>query len=73
MVCNENLPREDIPHRSKIREGILDSWASEFQKLKEWLKVCSEHVIIFVTIITSHAPILVGLGEGIIYCRYLVR
>ena len=40
MICGGGrIPESEILHRSKLREGVLQSWLGEFKELKMRLKV----------------------------------
>jgi hypothetical protein len=55
LFLQETLQDKDIPHRTKIREAILEAWADAFQALKQELAVSSFH--------TSSIPQLKSLLE----------
>ena len=44
LLCGSKIPGIDIPHQSKVREGILNAWLVEFDKLKMEMKVSANKI-----------------------------
>jgi hypothetical protein len=40
MLLRESLQDSDIPHRDRVRQGIIDDWHKWFKGLQQELKVC---------------------------------
>jgi hypothetical protein len=40
MLLHPGLQDDDIPHRDKLREAIIDEWFKWFDGLKQELEVC---------------------------------
>ena len=68
-MLREELRDSDIPHRSKMRDRIMEVFKEHLAMLKSDMEVCSSHSSASTTYIIIY---LESIGEDFIYNGYVV-
>lgn len=69
LILLRNDLQAKIPHRTKLRELVVDAWRQYFQELKADLKVTTYTMLIHITYIRLHVE---SRWQNFIHDRYLV-
>src|SRR6266481_8186501 len=53
LLCCESLRDKDIPHHTKIRDAIINTWKEQFLILSKDMQVCCFHACPLLTSLTA--------------------
>ena len=70
MMLREDLNDEDIPHRTTVRNRILEIWDEHLDQLATEMQVC---IMLFICLLYGLTYDNTGVvGKGLVYNGYVV-